>query len=329
SDFKDALVTTLAGPKGAFTLALMMTLPLSITTANGVTPFPQRSLLLFLASGVIILTLLLATFVVPALAPKEVAVEPVTDENEITVEIFRKVIELLTEQQTPQTRFATTAVIRSYNARISRLKNSTPVEDASSHQQLRVQALTWEEEFVQDLIEKEEIDSVLGYSYLNRLTQAQNLITHHSGNQFLVTRMAARHPIRVIKSFAHLVKHKVTHTDSSDRKEVRKIQRRAGEHVISKLHDEMSNPQTPSEEISKLLLEYQRRQRRFRSARSEVSVTSITKAAAQTTDVGHLGLNLELDLIQTMLENDRISAATAKRLRENVNLMRLDLDQSI
>ena len=63
---RDALVTTLSGPKGAVTLSIIMTIPFTLSTGEA---FPQRDTLIFLASGVILCTLLLANFVVPVLAP--------------------------------------------------------------------------------------------------------------------------------------------------------------------------------------------------------------------------------------------------------------------
>ena len=53
--------------KGAITLSIIMTIPFTLSTGEA---FPQRDNLIFLASGVILCTLLLANFVVPLLAPK-------------------------------------------------------------------------------------------------------------------------------------------------------------------------------------------------------------------------------------------------------------------
>jgi CPA1 family monovalent cation:H+ antiporter len=58
------LATSVAGIKGAITLAGILTLPLAL--ADG-TPFPARDLAIFLAAGVIILSLLLASFALPRL----------------------------------------------------------------------------------------------------------------------------------------------------------------------------------------------------------------------------------------------------------------------
>ncbi len=64
-----SLVTTLAGPKGAVTLSIIMTIPLF---AHGADPFPCRDLIIFITSGVILCTLLLADFLLPRLSPNEI-----------------------------------------------------------------------------------------------------------------------------------------------------------------------------------------------------------------------------------------------------------------
>ncbi len=66
---KESLALALAGPKGAITLSIMFTLPWSLNAAPGV--FSQREFLIFLACGVILVTLLLANFALPALLPDE------------------------------------------------------------------------------------------------------------------------------------------------------------------------------------------------------------------------------------------------------------------
>lgn len=65
---KSTLAMAFAGPKGGITLSLMLTIPLVVTTGG---LFPYRAELLSLASGVILCTLLLANYVVPALVPRE------------------------------------------------------------------------------------------------------------------------------------------------------------------------------------------------------------------------------------------------------------------
>ena len=62
---ENVLVTTIAGAKGAVTLSIILTLPL--TTQSGAA-FPQRDLLITIAAGVILATLLLADNLLPVLS---------------------------------------------------------------------------------------------------------------------------------------------------------------------------------------------------------------------------------------------------------------------
>ena len=62
---KNVLVTTIAGAKGAVTLSIILTLPMM--TQSGVA-FPQRDLLITIAAGVILATLLLADNLLPVLS---------------------------------------------------------------------------------------------------------------------------------------------------------------------------------------------------------------------------------------------------------------------
>lgn len=63
---KSTLGMALAGPKGGVTLALMLTIPLTVESGGA---FPLRNELLFLTSGVILCTMLLANFAVRKVVP--------------------------------------------------------------------------------------------------------------------------------------------------------------------------------------------------------------------------------------------------------------------
>ncbi len=62
---KDALITTIAGPKGAVTLSIIFTIPLTIADGSA---FPNRDLIIFLTAGTILMTLIVANIFLPILA---------------------------------------------------------------------------------------------------------------------------------------------------------------------------------------------------------------------------------------------------------------------
>lgn len=66
ASLKSAIAMSFAGPKGAITLSLMLTVPATLVFANGA---PMREAIISVTAGVILCTLLLADFAVPALVP--------------------------------------------------------------------------------------------------------------------------------------------------------------------------------------------------------------------------------------------------------------------
>jgi CPA1 family monovalent cation:H+ antiporter len=79
------LAMSLAGVRGAITLAGILTLPLTLDDGA---PFPARDLAIFLAAGVIVVTLLAATFALPPLLRGlELPPEPQTQAQEDRVRL--------------------------------------------------------------------------------------------------------------------------------------------------------------------------------------------------------------------------------------------------
>ncbi|MBC2889114.1 Na+/H+ antiporter [Gordonibacter massiliensis (ex Traore et al. 2017)] len=330
ADLHSALVMALAGPKGTITLAVVLTIPLYyLDPTKGMVAFPQRELIIFLACGVIVVTLLLATFVVPLLAPKK----PLTDEDarcdetQVSLEILRSVIEELAARQTIENRAATQTVIHSYNQRIARIKGSNDIVD-EPNTELRLRALEWEQDYVLKLIESEEVYPIVGYQYLSRLAHIENLLKHHAGrwslqNAYLRLRALAR-------TGWHRLLSGLPGVSPTERTQaIRALQISGSEHVIEKLQAMLTSPECdePAEDVSALVMEYQRTIALLRNANP--SITAFTNTADKAVDIERLGLRLELEQIQTRYEDGQLCRSSAKRLRENVFLMQVDLEDNV
>lgn len=318
-ELRSTAIMTLAGPKGTITLAVAFTIPFAI---------PQRELLLFLACGVIVVTMLLATFVVPLIAPKKESVdEDRFDEEQANIEILRSVIEELAARQTNENRGATQTVIHAYNERIARLKNKTELS-SDSITPLRLRANRWERDFVLDLLEREEIDQLVGYRYVKRLSRTENLLKHHAD------RVSLQIAYLRVRTLAHAGWHRLVEAlpgdDLAERMEAeRDLRLRSNEHVIQKLQAELASPTSdePAENVSALLLEYQRLVQTTHAANP--SITALTTTADKAVEIQRQGLRLELEAIQSNYEEGALPRASYKRLRENVALMQIDLDDNV
>lgn len=317
---RSAATMTLGGPKGTITLAVILTMPATI---------PQQELIVFLASGVIVVTLLLATFVVPLLAPKRPPQneDAHIDDTQVTLDILRAVIEELAARQTTENRSATQLVIHSYNDRIARIKEINGIEDEAV-MRLRLHALAWEQEMVEGMLASGELSPFVGYTYLSRLAHVENILEHHTG-RWSARRTSWRMRTMLRSGWHRLVQKfpgaRLTETTQA----VRSLQIRSCIYVIEHLQNEMTSPHSTekAEDISTLILEYQRSLRMLRNAAP--SLSSLATTVDKAIDVERVGLHLELEQIQLHYEDGTLCRSSAKLLRENVLIMQLDLEDNV
>lgn len=90
ASIRNALVTTIAGPKGAVTLSIIFTIPFLMP--DQVTPFPNRDLIIFLTAGVILCTLVVANVFLPLVAPKPEAGLDETEVREAEIGVLSAVV---------------------------------------------------------------------------------------------------------------------------------------------------------------------------------------------------------------------------------------------
>ncbi len=318
--FVEACALSIAGPKGAVTLSIVFTLPFSLPTGE---LFPQRDLIIFLASGVILCTLLLANFVLPLLLPRAKP-ETICD-TDARLDVLRAVIEELTGRQTRENRAAMQQVLKQYDARVSRIKHEADI-DASLDAELRLDALHWQQDYVMDQIDRDLVSPMAGYAYLRHLSRAESLLLHQSPLRGFLASML-RHVDLIWRYVKRILE---THTPISiddDNAELHELQVRSIECVVSHLEDMLLEGECSTEDVNALIIELRSTLRRLRV--DSLSVSSATRMELMVAEIKREGLRLELEHIQQMFETGRINRATAKHMRENVYLMQIDLEDRI
>lgn len=155
--WRSAAIMTFGGPKGTITLSLALTIPYTVSSGAW---FPMRDELIFIASGVIVVTLLLANFALQALAPANSQTVS-TKFVETVFEVLRRTIEQLSEHDTRDNHHAMRMVLSSYNQRIARLKSQIGQHNSQELERLQLTVLGWEREYVENritIIEQEITD---------------------------------------------------------------------------------------------------------------------------------------------------------------------------
>ena len=325
---KSSLVTTVGGPKGAITLSIAFTIPFLL--ADGST-FPQRSLIIFLASGVIVCTLLLANFLLPILAPKE---EAEADEDEVEelmrtkIEIMRTVIERLMADSTEENDRETKIVVSSYNNRIRTIRSVADIEEPAVAK-LRIEVIDFQVEQLIGAVERREVEAFDAFEYLHRLTKQKSLIAHSKEK----TSYAASLRMGRLRSIASMatrnVKSVFTPGSVEDHESMDKVRELSERYAIEYLQKLVNNPDYPSEVVAKLMIGHERALSVFDKSDATMTSEAVQNATVSIDDIQRRGLQFELEVIQDFYASGNLTRAQAKDMRDNVSLMLLDLEESV
>ena len=346
---RDALVTTLSGPKGAVTLSIIMTIPYTLQSGE---PFPQRDTLIFLASGVILCTLLLANFVVPVLAPKEGADEDeddAPDVNAINIEILKRVIRQLREQKTPQNESSTQIVIRQYSERIKRLRRQNT--SAPRLVELRAGALSAQTRMVEARMQSGDLTREEGERELERLASARRLLLSAHTRREALGEVWGRIKVGVLharRNVDRAVRHVVE--DEAQLERNRQLRIELEECALNYYLGRMDDADLEIADGAGVLAAECRSTLSFLRAANEPAALARANVAgsvvgvdagglqgalqsmdtqkiqvikARVTDVEAEALRIELEEIQAMRDDGRITRDMARGLREEVYLLQM------
>ena len=331
---------TFGGPKGTITLSLMFTIPYTLADGEW---FPMRDELIFIAGGVIVVTLLLANFLLPVVAPKRG-----TDDSraitEASIEVLRRTVEELAERVTPDNRRAVMAVIDSYTKRITRLKHRLGAIDPIGFSELQIAALEWEKDYVKGRLAatkaqtgEQSVDRDLEIEACERLldqimTSLRHAVTDHDSAhaiwQIKGRMRSLQRRIKILSSRVNNLIRKNTPMLSEHQiyAHMRTVQTAAIDNVIDHLYDEMGKSTYNTEYCSALLLDYRRAEATLK-ARPNMGAT--TEMITQIEEIKRESYGIELSVIQDMLEADDITRSQARQLRKNVYVMSVAADSSI
>ena len=345
---RDALVTTLSGPKGAVTLSIIMTIPFTLSTGEA---FPQRDTLIFLASGVILCTLLLANFVVPVLAPKDDSPDETEEQdvNAVTIDILKRVIRQLREQKTPQNESSTQIVIRQYSERIKRLRRQNT--SAPRLVELRAGELAAQTRMVEARMQSGDLTREEGSRELERLNSARRLLMRAHTRREKLGEVWSRVKVGVMharRNLDRMVRHVVD--DELQLERNRQLRIELEECALNYYLGRMDDADLEVADGAGVLAAECRSTLSFLRAANEPAVLARANVAgsvigvdaggmrgalqsmdtqriqvikARVTDVEAEALRLELEEIQAMRDEGHLTRDAARELREEVYLLQM------
>ncbi len=312
---KAALVISLSGVKGAVTLATALSVPLFL---SDFTTFPERDLILFLAVGVIICTLLCANFLLPIILKSQD--DEVVDDSEVRRKILRDVVKELKSQANETNFIFIERIIFEYDFRINQIQQKETEDDF----ELKLKLFVWKKENVINLIESGAIEQELGYHFISMLYNGMiRDVTDHRNRAKLFSELKeikkklnknVFYKIRIAKEFR-------------TRQNMRVMQVSNSTYVLEKLLEEQKLKKYNSEQLQKLINEFEWRIKIYSDNDDNDKAVNYTKEERDKVfiSVASLGFQLERDFIHQAFENDFISRERAKELRQNVDMMEFSI----
>lgn len=308
---KNALILSLSGVRGTITLASTLSLPFFL---NDGTAFPARDLIIFLAAGVILWTLLASNYLLPLLLGKETQTEQEEDEIQAKIEILRNVVTGLNELTTDQNRLATAHIINMYTSRIRTLRKDEKKD--KTQRSLGLYVMKWERENTLLALEKKEVNPYTAYNYLKRINQLLFMRTRD------VRYKKEVFPIKQwVEMFGMLNPARLSIRERRAELTRLKIQNMA--YVIEQLKGLLSEGESDIEAVSSLILQYE--SILLRMTRNESDTYSRREFDLSMQDLGRVGIQLERDNIQSMFETGRISRQGMKEMKRDILFMEHDL----
>ncbi|MZQ86998.1 Na+/H+ antiporter [Paenibacillus sp. 5J-6] len=176
-------LTAISGVRGAITLAGAFSIPLILQ--NGA-PFPQRDLIIFLASSIILFSLLTASIVLPLIAKKkstEGDAEKERMEREWQLEVMAAAVRALENTSNEKHEAAVDTVIGDYKLMMQQLdQKEGKLRRLPRFQQeeaeMRLLALDIERKYVNDRLESGQVSREQATYYLNMLEQVELILAN-------------------------------------------------------------------------------------------------------------------------------------------------------
>lgn len=294
SRLKNTFLYTVAGVRGTITLVSALSLPFVLGNGDA---FPERDLLIFIAAGVIITTLLLANFTLPLFAAKK---DVVTADHTTDIALLRDIVKQLQAYKTDENTVEMNKVLNMYNDRIFSLMEHKEV--SATEKELRRLTQEWQLENTRRLVFERKIDTGVGLSLMMRL-----------GKRLYVQTRAEKYRARI--RYRQLLSHSfrdfriVPLSFEERRKERAKLQNENNQFVIQKLQ-ELNTTEFNPEIISLYLMNFERALG-FRKNKKE----SDDEELQTTID---LASQIERETIQRYFEKGQITRKEMKVYRDNL-----------
>ncbi|PKR85302.1 Na+/H+ antiporter [Heyndrickxia camelliae] len=316
---RHAGITTIAGVRGAVTLAGAFSIPYVLSDGG---PFPERSLIIFIAAGVILLTLIIASIFLPLMAKPDggnIALEREKMEKAAMIQMKIAAIRETRKVMNEDNRTAALSIISSYNQRIIELQSGIGGRDSLDFKKVekltRLQALEAESQYVGKIVKRKEVDRETAYKLQEHIHRMEIAITNQQRFRALIIwNMLRRASIRFLQFFSP----KKVEIRRQHRKKFRKIAELKIDMAKAAIQFLIKNMTLENRDISYAVIgEYNQLIQKLEGARNNKDSRMDERFERELKDKA---FQAERDEIQNMFEQGEIPIDLVRKLRRQINM---------
>lgn len=322
---KHSAVLAFTGAKGAVTLSIMLSMTYAIQA---------RSDLIFIASIVILLTLILANFIVPVLCPADIETEEEKRKREakVAIRVMRiaseKLVEDLDSIEDKSEQLAYQSVIDSYAKQIEETKISINLGQENFNEDyvgLKLLALQWQIDYVKNDIYGKYPKNITK-EYITSCEDQQERL--EQGKKIALTFHSLIRKVHVINSrmFKVLGLNKVFNF-AENRMEFNRLVKDVESHILELLITKQTNGELKfkPEIIASLISEYQKNILTIDT--DYLSVSQFIKSNTFENKIRLKALNYELNALDDMYMNKDINRELMGKFKRKIASQQIDLTE--
>ncbi|MFD2614352.1 Na+/H+ antiporter [Paenibacillus gansuensis] len=309
-----SVLTSLSGVRGAVTLAGAFSIPYALQDG---TPFPERELIIFLAAGVILFTLLTASFILPLVVKKD----PGASEEQLRrkekaakIRVLKAGVRAVREGMNDSNRNAARTVISEYHRMLMQIRTEGGGADEGASFRERAKkahlfAISTERKALVNAFMRGEVSRETAKQYQEVLNQTESVLSNRM--RFLVN--IAGYGWQWMKEM--LVHPARTDFRACKAEEMRLLRIRTAEAAVNALK-KIVTPKN-KEEVQLVIDHYDELLQRLKGDITEVPEAPVSK---HKREMELHAIQAERDKIQQLYEDGYISRKSAGRLRAFVNM---------
>ncbi|GGH32675.1 Na+/H+ antiporter [Paenibacillus segetis] len=309
-----SVLLSLSGVRGAVTLAAAFSIPYVLQDGS---PFPERDLIIFLAAGVILFSLVIASIVLPILSKSPESEKKGDLEEKARIKIIQAGINAVREATNDENRMAAGFVIAEYKRELTKLQNGSGEKWSDTKQnrlelKIRYAGIQAERQEIQNMLSNGDISGELAVQVQEIIDQMEQVMSSRSKMQMAVTLLRVR---RMFSKRAITKPKKQGKMD--DFEQLRKVRIQTSKAAIAAIHELINdkNREAAQSVIAKYNESIERMQTSFGKFESEDVFNQ------RKNELKIKAIQAERNEVQALFESGEINWTVAGKMRQYINYL--------